>query len=493
MREKINLINADVAVVGGGPAGVGAALAAARNGARTILIEKNSVLGGQMTSGMVSGFHGLRIHKGFRDRESEGPYIETNYETEQVVKGIPQEMVDRLVNAKAASIYRRDPGSSPMRVEFDPEPLKWILFEMMEEAGVELLLNSFAFDCRMVGDKIDTIKVANKSGEQLVKASMYVDASADGDLAAWAGVPYEMTQDESGLRTMPLTVYMVLGNVDLKKTLNYLRENPEELHIGKIDKWEKMYDEGKPVTLSGFRKIITEAFSNGDYTPPEGGKYDVPSPTFIFLNSTLPHGYTRLLVDMIYSVDITDAQELTRAEISTRMKQVPSILNFIKKYIPGFDKCFLICTPDLIGTRESRRIKGEYTLTEDDVLNNRRSKSVVARCGRAMNVHSLTGGKKGEQYGGTTWIEPSDPKGFDIPYEALVPQGVKNLLVSGRCISANQLALGSIRGEPICMATGEAAGTAAALCVKKKLDNRSLDIDLLQKQLLKQGVELGMK
>ena len=490
MSEKCYIINADVVVVGGGPAGVGAAIAAARNGAHTVLIEKNSVLGGQMTSGLVTGFHGLRIHKGYKDKESyDGPYTVVNYKTKQVVKGIPQEMIDRLIDAKAACTQK---GAYSMRVEFDPEVLKWILFEMMEEAGVELLLDSFAFDCKMDGDKIDIIKVANKSGEQLVKAFMYVDASADGDIAAWAGAPYEMGQPDNH-RCMPLSIFMILGNVDLKKTMNYLRENPEEIHIGKIDRWEKLYDEGNPVDLNGFRELISKAFSNGDYPIPEGSEQGVPSPNFVVFNSALPHGYAKILVDMIYAVDITDAQDLTRAEISIRMKQIPGILNFIKKYLPGFDKCILLSTADLIGTRESRRIKGEYTITEDDVLTNRCSKSVVARCGRAMNVHSLSGGKKKEILGGTTWIEPSDPKGFDIPYEALLPQGIKNLLVSGRCISANQLALGSIRGEPICMATGEAAGTAAALCVKEKIDTRSLDIDLLQKQLLQQGVELGMK
>jgi len=489
MEKKRYIINADVAVVGGGPAGVGAALAAARNGASTVLIEKNGVLGGQMTSGLVTGFHGLRIHKGYGNKEGKGPYLAVNYETEQVVKGIPQEVVDRLVEAKAACTRK---GSSSMRVEYDPEVLKWILFEMMEKAGVEILLDSFFFGCKMDGDKINLIKVANKSGEQFVKASMYIDASADGDLAAWAGAPYEMGRPDNG-RCMPVSLYMLLGNVDLKKTINYLRENPEELHNGKIDIWEKLYDEGNPVDLGGFHKLISEAFLNGDYPVPVGNKQDVPYPIFFIHNSALPHGYAKLLIDMAYGIDVTDAQDLSMAEISIRMKQVPGIFNFIKKYLPGFDKSILLSTADLIGTRESRRIKGKYIITEEDVLTNKRSNSVVARCGRAMNVHSLSGGKKDELSGGRKWIEPSEPKGFDIPYEALIPQGVKNLLVSGRCISTNQMALGSIRGEPICMATGEAAGTAAALCVKEKIDTCSIDIDLLQQHLLEQGVELGMK
>ena len=480
-------MNYDVAVVGGGPAGVGAALASARNGAKTILIEKNGVLGGQMTSGLVTGFHGMRIHKGFLDNEGNGPYLAVNYETEQVIKGIPQEVVNKLVEQNAA--YARK-GSSSMRVEYDPEVLKWTLFEMMDEAGVDLLLDTFVFDCKMNGTKIEAIKAANKSGEQLIKASMFVDASADGDLAAWSGAPYEMGREEDG-RCMPLSLYMLLGDVNLEETMDYLKENPEELHNGKIDKWEKLYNEGSPIDLGGFRSLIMKAFSNDDYPVPVGTSNEYPYPIFFIHTSALPKGYAKLLIDMAYGINITDAKELTQAEIAVRMKQVPGILKFLKKYLPGFEECVLLSTASLIGTRESRRIVGDYKITEEDVLKNRRFNDVVARCGRAMNVHSMGGGKKGEARGGQKWIEPEDPKGFDIPFRALIPQKVDNLLASGRCISTSQMALGSVRGEPVCMATGEAAGTAAALCSKNKVDPRSIDIKVLQDRLAKQGVELG--
>lgn len=487
LKEKRYIIRKDVAVIGGGPAGVGAALSAARNGARTVLIEKESVLGGQMTAGLVTGFHGFRIHKGYDNKEGKGAYWAADYETEQQIKGIPEEVVRRLADAKAAITKK---GVPSMRVEYDPEVLKWIFFEMMEEAGVDLLLNSFAFGCIMAGDKIDLIRVANKSGEELLKSHMYVDASADGDIAAWAGASYEMGQEEDA-RCMATTVYLLLGNVNLKKTIGYLKENPDELHNGKADKWEELYDEGEPIDLSGFPKLISKAFSNGDYPVPIGNKPDVPFPIFYLHNSALPHGYVKLNVDMAYAVDITNAQDLSRAEVSIRMNQIPKIINFVKNYIPGFEDSFLLASAPLIGTRESRRIKGHYTLTEDDVLFNRKFKSVIARCGRAMNVHSSGGGKKGELRGGQIWIEPSDPKGFDIPYEILIPQGIENLLVSGRCVSTDRMALGSVRGEPVCMATGEAAGAAAALCVKNKVNPISLDINLLQKTLKQQGAEIG--
>jgi hypothetical protein len=376
-----------------------------------------------------------------------------------------------------------------MRVEFDPEVLKWLLFEMMEESHVELLLNTFAFGCQMKGQGIEAVRIANKSGEQGAAGTMFVDASADADLAAWSGAPYEMGGEDG--RCMPLSVYLVLQNVDLSKTVAYMKKNPEDCHVGDPGKWEEYLDKGQPVSLLGFGNLIRQAAEKGDYPKPIGTTQDLPYPIFDIQSSVLPQGCAKLLIDMAYGVDITDAKDLTRAEIAIRKEQIPGILNFIKNYLPGFENCNLIDTSPLIGTRESRRIKGLYTITGDDVLSNMRSKSVIARCGRAMNVHASGGGAKGDKRGGQQWIEAKNPIGFDVPLESLIPQKVNNLLVSGRCISVDRNALGSIRGEPVCMATGEAAGTAAALCVREGTQPTSLDIELLQQTLLGQGVNLG--
>ncbi|NPV54889.1 MAG: FAD-dependent oxidoreductase [Firmicutes bacterium] len=478
-------ITTDVAVFGSGPAGIGAALAAARNGAKTLLVEKMGFLGGQMTAGLVTGLHGYRIHKGSTGKGS-GAYLAVNYDTEQVLGGIPKEIVDRLVERGGAYCEKKEPS---MRVEFDPEVMTSLLFDLMEEAGVTLLLNAFAFGCTVDQGYVKAVRVASKSGEELIEAKQYVDATADGDIAAWSGAPFEMGRSEDG-RTMPISLYMLLAHVDLKKTIDYLKEHPSELHTGTPEGWESLYLKGAPIDLGGFRELIFKAYQNGDYPLPLGATRGYPNPIFFITTSTLPRGYTKLLIDMAYGVDITDSLELSKAEAYVRRVQIPGIMNFVRKYMPGFENSLLLQTAPLIGTRESRRIKGDYMLTEEDVLNNRRFPTVVARCGRAMNVHSPVGGGKEEERGGQKWIEPKDPKGFDIPFECLVPQKVNNLLVSGRCISVTHMALGSVRGEPVCMATGEAAGTAAALCATKGINSRELPIDTLQSVLRRNGVKL---
>jgi hypothetical protein len=473
-------IKTDVAVFGSGPAGIGAALAAARGGAKTYLIEKMGTLGGQMTSGLVTGLHGYRIHKDSNRNGSDRAYLAMDHNTKQVAGGIPVELVEKLKARGGAYTSGEGPA---MRQEFDPEIMKVLLFELVSEAGVNLMLDTFAFGVVMDGKKIKAVRVANKNGEEHIEAKQFIDATADGDISAWAGAPFEIGRAQDH-RCETVTVYMKVGNVDHYKMLDYLDKHPEENHIGTVDGWRKVLDSNNgPLHVNGFKNLIRKAYANGDYITPIGALYDIPSPIFIISHSCFPIDQTALLVDMGYNINTSDADDLTKAEIHARMVQVPQVLKFVNKYLPGFEKSYLMETASLIGTRESRRIMGDYVLCEEDILNNRKFDDGVARCGRAMNVHSVTGGKDEEERGGQTWIEPKDPQGYDIPYRCILAKNVENVLTSGRCISVTHLALGSVRGMPICMATGEAAGTAAALAVKKDMGLRSLDIEELRKTL----------
>jgi hypothetical protein len=480
LEVYMRTIKADVAVFGSGPAGIGAAIAAARGGAKTYLIEKMGTLGGQMTCGLVTGLHGYRVHKDSNRKGSDKAYLAMDHQTKQVVGGIPVEIVEKLKARGGAYTSGEGPA---MRQEFDAEIMKIVLFEMTTEAGVNLMLDTFAFGVIMDGKKIKAVRIANKNGEELIEAKQYIDATADGDISAWAGALFEIGRAKDN-RCETVSVYMKVGNVNLHKMLDYLDEHPEENHIGTVDGWRKVLDSNNgPLHVNGFKNLIRKAHANGDYVAPIGALYETPSPIFIISHSCFPSDQTALDIDMGYNINASDADDLTKAETHARMVQVPQAVKFLQKYVPGFEKCYLIETASLFGTRESRRIIGDYVLCEEDILNNQKFDDGIARSGRAMNVHSVTGGKAEEERGGQTWIEPKDPQGYDIPYRCILVKGVENVLTSGRCISVTHTALGSVRGIPVCMATGEAAGTAAALAVKEDKSLRSLDIGLLREIL----------
>jgi hypothetical protein len=473
----------DLVVSGSGPAGIGAAFAAARTGAKTLLVEKNAVLGGQMTSGLVTGFHGMRVHYGFIKKEIGSNLMEDKH-TKVVVRGLSLEIMNRLTKIGAAYSTIDDP---PMRIEYDPEALIPILFQMADEYHVDILLDTFIYGVEMKDFRIEYIKGANKSGEVLIYGDVFVDATADGDLIDWSGAGFVMGDSVTG-RCMPLSVYQVLGNVDLQKTIDYFKQNPDDLHISTPEEWQKMYDKKAPVSLIGLRKLVKRAAENNEYPRAMGLQTELPYPIFDIQTSWLPRGTVKLLVDMAYGVDITDGDSLTRAEKDMRMNQIPGIFNFMKNYVPGFENCYLVFTSSLIGTRESRRLDGVYQITRDDVLSNKKFDDAIGCCGRAMNVHSSGGGNQNQERGGQMWTEADIPIGFEIPYRSLLPKKITNLLASGRCISVDRDALGSIRGEPICMVTGEAAGTAAALAVKQNLSVQDVPIKALQQELIKHNV-----
>lgn len=473
----------DVVVVGSGPAGIGAALASGRSGAKTLLVEKQSYLGGMLTAGLVTGFHGMRIHHKHYER-GEGAHLMTDRHTPLVVGGIPLEICNRLLEMDAAFTEKNNP---PMRVEFDPEAMITLLFKMCKESGVYVLVDTFVYSLEMDGDKIKYIKAANKSGEVHIYASTFVDASADGDLIEWSGSAFKMGT-EGTHRCMPLTIYMVLGNVYLQKVLDYLKDNPEDLETGRVEVWQKLFNEGKPISLLGIHKLLLKAGKAGEYPRQLGCEGDVAIPIFDIQTSLLPDGCCKLLADMAYGIDITDGDDVTRAEIDIRMNQLPGILKFMRKYVPGFENCYVIYTAPLLGTRESRRLDGEYVLTKDDILTNARFDDSIGRTGRAMNVHSTGGGAENEISGGRKWTEAPNPIGADIPYRSLLPKTVLNLLVCGRCMSVDRDALGSIRGEPVCMVTGEAAGVAAAIAAKEGISVQAVQIGELQGTLLKRNV-----
>jgi hypothetical protein len=511
-----------VVVVGGGPAGCLAALAARRNGADTLLIERDSCLGGMMTGGFVNSIHGFRLTKDYIK------YFPTSsWEHPLLIKGISLEVINRL--QKMGGTVDQGHQDPSQRELFDPEIMKYALDDMMEEAGVEVLFNTFTFEAVIEENVLKGVAIANKSGGQVILADVVVDASGDADIAAAAGVPFDIGREKDG-RLNGGSLMMDIGGVDVLKYAAYLKNRPEKTAEQKAkleeeavrllggggtrdtilsldgkrgwfsmggppvntswDEVEKAIQEGKiPLRFPGLEYEWVDFIKGGNVPPWFGasGLIYIRSPFCapgLIRNGKMRYDQVRSGVHEAY-FDQTNQREITKA-ITWMRKMNRIYFTFFKERIPGFEDAYIIQMQPMVGTRESRRIAGEYRLTEQDCVSGARFPDVIAKCGHACNVHSCTG-----IWGEYINLEPKKP--FDIPYRCLIPQKVDNLLVAGRTISVSHIAHGATRDIPICMATGEAAGTAAALSTRLDISPRKLDVRLLQKTLLGQGALLFLE
>jgi len=414
----ITISEYDVVVAGGGTAGVAAAIAAARNGADTLLIEKYGFLGGTMTAGLVNPF--MTFHAGNR----------------QIIKGIFQEIIDHL----------KDMGGYDEKTKaFDNEAMKLVLDQMVKEAGVRLLLHTYVTDVILTKmNKVRGVEIYNKSGRQVVLGKVTVDATGDGDVAVMAGAPYEKGRREDGL-TQPMTLNFRVGGVDVER-------------MPPRDEINKLFEEAKAK-----------------------GELSIPRENILYFPTTrkseIHFNTTRIVM-----VDGTKAEDLTYAETEGR-RQMVELMKFLKEKVPGFENAYLLTSAFQVGVRETRRIIGEYILTEEDIVKARKFKDTIAKGSYPIDIHN----PKGE---GTVIKRPPPGESYDIPYRCIVPKKVDNLLVAGRCVSSTHEAQAAIRVIPIVVAIGQAAGTAAALAVRLNIPPRELDVSLLQETLEKQGAVL---
>lgn len=398
-REVPVVREPDVVVAGGGPGGMVAAMAAARGGAETLLIERQGFVGGMATAGLMTSFNGFR-------NEHPPDHVQT-------VRGIAQELVDRLLEEDGAcgctahgNFGALTQGECPYAVSFDPEVLKRVALEMLEEAGVELMLHTWCADAPAEDGKVGCVLVENKSGRRCVRGTMYVDATGDGDLAARAGAVFEKVSPR-GERMMPMTLmYRV---------------------------------KGLPQPAPGQRRLWA-------------------------------NGLTTMWGPGADEVDGTNAGDLTRAELKTRRK----IDQHMKQLREEHPKAHLVQTAATVGVRETRRIEGLYTITEDDVLSGCPQPDSVA-----VSSNPVPG-----YYGERRFL---DHPGFEIPYRSLVPRELDNVLLAGRCISASQPAFQSARSMAPAMAVSQASGTAAAMCVVGACRPADLDAAELQQRLTEDG------
>jgi hypothetical protein len=435
-REINVCAEADVVVVGGGPGGIGAAVAAARNGAKTVLVERYGHLGGLATGGLVIAIPGMSDNTG-----------------EQLIAGICQEWIDRLEPLGGTLHPRKeDLGSSNpaliskwrhyfstvvdnkivLCVNVDPELLKCVLNDMVTEAGIKLYLHSWGTRAIAEDGAVKGVVFESKSGRQAILAKVVVDATGDGDLLSSAGAGFDATWDPK-LRSSQLALVFRLGNIDFNKFCDF--------HFNEAEKYEAVMEGLRQI--GGFRMLALGS-----------SREDI-----VWINNWLS------------GVSAIDVDDLTKTELLVR-KTMPKAKDYLAKNMPGFENCFIVDTASQIGTRGSRRLDGEYTLTGQDLHSGAVHRDAIAVFPR------MRGAASGER------------ARVDIPYRVLVPRNVEGLLVAGRSFSSDGVANNTYNLIPHCVALGEAAGTAAALALKAGVSVRNVNVTDVQRRLVDQGVPL---
>ena len=451
----------DVVVVGGGTAGAFAGIAAARTGARTLLVEQYGSLGGVLTLGMSL--------KGINDGEGV-----------KALGGFGEELLKRARAEGGATEVTHHPRHGSIAGQ-DPEAMKLNLIKMAKESGLDLLLHSYLADALVDRGTIQAIQIVNKAGSEIIPARAFVDCTGDGDLAAFAGAEFFRGRENDG-RMQPVSAIFRVGGVDLDKTWAYLEAHPEDFEtpIGYVgDEYSVEKFRAKPgVGAAGFKSVIRRAKEAGDHTIPRDdlGFNPMPDRPEVTINLTRVH-----------DINGTDPDDLTRAEIETQLQIIEGV-RFLRKYIPGFETCYVVSSPFQVGVRETRHVIGDYVLNRDDVFAGRDFPDQVARGAYPFDIHDV-GDKGHAASGGGTNLSKIN-RSYGIPARSLVAKGVSNLAVAGRALSASHEASASARGQPVCMATGHAAGTMAALAAMEKIELRRLDVARLQAVLKDQGAVL---
>ena len=409
-------------VVGAGSAGATAAIAAARAGAPTLLVDRLGFLGGTSTA-VLDTFYA---------------FYTPGEQPQKVVSGIPDEVVVGLTE-RGMAFERLNTYGAGTGITYDPETLKRVWDELVTESGARVLLHAFVIGVTVDANRVVAVDVATKSGIRRIEPSVVVDASGDADVCALAGAPYEAPGDD----VQSLSTVFRVGNVDSARASA----------VPKDELW----------------RLMRDARDSGRYglTRIEGSVHRTPHA-----------GVWMALMTRVRRVDATDADALSAAELEGR-RQAHEYFRFLRENVPGYEEAVLLSTSPAIGVRESRRILGEHVLRAEEILAATRFDDQVARCGAPIEEHHA-----GDD---TRWVYLAQGATYGIPFRALQPRGIENVLVAGRCFSATHDAHASARSMATCMAMGQAAGTAAALGDEPK----RLDAQVLRARLRADGADVG--
>jgi hypothetical protein len=439
-------LNCDVLVVGGGVTGVVAAAAAGRKGAQVILLEARTFLGGNATTGLC--LHNF-----------------TTKNSEQVVFGMAQEMVDRLIAMGGAVGHIPYSGFVNAVTPVDGDRFRILSTEIVAEANVRTIFGANVVEVTANDGEVTELLVAMKGGLRRISAKTIIDASGDADIAAYAGAKFRIGERSTG-KMQPVSMLVGFHNVDTRTIAKEIGVTEPAMAT------RPEYNEPFPVyfngTFSKWNDIVVE-------------KTNLNRDHIVFFNTTWPNRIN-VNTSAVFGVDGTDPVAMAKATVDL-MKQVFTVAEFLKEHVPGFkDSSY---SPAIFpGVRESRNIDGLYEISDEDVMEGRKFEDGIGQVCFPVDIHDPDTGQ-------AHFHDIGDDGAFDIPYRAMVPKGLSNVIVAGRCISATHYAHGATRNMAPCMVMGEAAGVAAAIASRDGIAIPDVAVPELQRQLAVQGVHLG--
>jgi hypothetical protein len=443
-REISVLMDTDVVVVGGGTTGPLAAIAAARRGKRVVMIERFGSLGGNLTLGLNTKPSGA------------------------LVGGLPLEIwnLARTVGGAGEDYMAvSKTGGVKIASPCDPEIMKILLTRLCVDAGVQILFETFVSDPVVENGTMKGVIVESKAGRQFIGAKVVIDCSADADMAAKAGAPFIMGSGEDDMKMQPVSMYFTMNKVDIERLADWARTS-DDIPARAIPDTKEGLAYG--LWLTGFNRTLQKFQADTGITLQRENITLKTADGLMYVNAT-----------RVLGVDVFSPVEFTNAILEC-YRQIEAVAKLLRERVPGFERATIGQIAPVLGVRETRHVKGEYTLTGPDALEGRSFEDSIAADASALDIHAPKGAD----------VDFQGMRPYEIPYRCLLPLGVEQLLVAGRCISADHIAHGRSRNMPACMATGQAAGIAAAIAIDDGVPVRKVSVQKVQEILRSIGMPL---